>query len=62
MRYFDNLINSQASCLRFVLHNEIRGSLWTVRYSLYRGGRRLIFGSDIFCVCGQDLILHGVPE
>ena len=29
-----------------------------VRYSLYRGGRRLIFASDIFCVCGQEFMLY----
>ena len=29
-----------------------------VRYSLYRGGRRLIFASDKFCVCGQEFILY----
>ena len=27
-----------------------------VRYSLYRGGRRLIFASDKFCVCGQEFM------
>ena len=29
-----------------------------VRYSLYRGGRRLIFASDKFCVCGQEFMLY----
>ena len=29
-----------------------------VRYSLYRGGRRLIFASEKFCVCGQEFVLQ----
>ena len=29
-----------------------------VRYSLYRGGRRLIFASDNFCVCGREFMLY----
>ena len=29
-----------------------------VRYSLYRGGCRLIFASDKICVCGQESMLY----
>ena len=29
-----------------------------VRCSLYRGGRRLIFASDKFCVCRQEFVLY----
>ena len=28
------------------------------RYSLYQGGRQLIFASDIFCVCGEEFMLY----
>ena len=28
-----------------------------VRYSLHQGGRRLIFGSDKLCVCGQEFTI-----
>ena len=41
-----------------LLCNEKRDGLWMVRYSLYRGGRRLIFASDQFCVCGQEFMLY----
>ena len=57
MIYLENLIISQASCLAFVLQ-EKRGGLWMVRYSLYRGGRRLIHASDKFCVCGQEFMIY----
>ena len=46
------LFKSRASfCICFC--NDKRGGLWMVRYSLYQGGRRLIFLLDKFCVRGQ---------
>ena len=29
-----------------------------VRHSLSHGGRRLMFASDTFCICGQEVMLY----
>ena len=54
MRYFENLIyfTSKLFSNRLAMKNGM------VRYSLYRGGRMLIFASDKFCVCGQEFRLY----
>ena len=57
MRYVEHLIISQAVVLHLFC-NEKRGGLWMVRYALCQGGRRLIFTSDKFCVCGQEFMLY----
>ena len=56
MRYFENLIISQARYVHLFC-NEKRSGLWMVRSSLYRGGRRLVFASDNLRVCGQEFML-----
>ena len=45
MPNFENVIQVSSMFLHLFC-NEERGGLWMVRYSLYQGGRMLIFASD----------------